>query len=195
MLETEIDADRPEDDEPLARNRTLLLSIGALVLVSAVIAAVVIIAGGGSPRPPEDPVAEVRVSGRSLLVGDRDAPAKVVVEEDFGSPASRAFELASRDFLRVEADQGRVLVTYRPVRGSGAYGQESLAAWTAALETGNGDKALTLHDRLFDRSPTEAAAAKSDLPVVLLDGTRLTARDGTELADRLQRRLLEEGRT
>lgn len=186
---------RSEDEAPAERNRTLLLSIGALVLVSAVIAAVVIVAGsGGSSRPAEEPVARVRISGQSLLVGDPDASTGIEVREDFGSPRSRAFDLASRDFLRIEAAQGKVLVTYRPTRATGGYGQEAMRAWAAATDTGDPERALALHDRLFDRQPAGTTPANvAHQPVVVrVDGARLTGSDGTELAGQLQRRLLRD---
>lgn len=184
---------RSEDEASVERRRTLLLSIGILLLVSVVIAAVVIVGGtGGSSRPAKEPVAQVRISGQSMLVGDPGADTKVEVREDFGSQGSRAFDLASRDFLRIVAAQGKVLVTYRPTRATGDYGQEAMRAWAAATDTGDPARALALHDRLFDRQPGGTAPATDPLPVVTVDGGRLTATDGTELADRLQRRLLQD---
>lgn len=184
---------RSEGEAPAERNRTLLLSLGVLLLTSVVIAAVVIVGGLGDSSPPVvEPVAQVRISGRSMLVGDPGAGTRVEVREDFGSQGSRAFDLASRDFLRIVAAQGKVLVTYRPVRASGSYGQEAMRSWAAATDTGDPARALALHDRIFDRQPVATTPRTDPLPVVSLDGARLAATDGTALADRLQRRLLQD---
>ena len=95
--------------------------IVALGAVSVVIAAVVIFSSGGSTTRPEEPEAKLRTSGESLIVGNSDAPTKVVVFEDFGDRQSREFEIASRDFLQVEAAQGDVHVEYRPFHLTDGY--------------------------------------------------------------------------
>ena len=153
----------PGDEEP-PRSRRLLFILVALGVVSAVIAGVVIFSSSGSTAPPEDPEAELRTSGESLTVGSSDAPTKVTVFEDFGSRQSRDFETASRDFLRVEAAQGKVLVEYRPFSSADGYSRRALEAWAAVLEGGTPKQALAFHDELFDRQPTSGVApATSEL--------------------------------
>ncbi len=176
----------PEDEEP-PRSRRLLFGLVALGVVSAVIAGVVIFSSGGSTAPPEDPEAKLRTSGESLTVGSSDAPTKVVVYEDFGSRQSRDFETASRDFLRVEAAQGKVLVEYRPFSLADGYSRRALEAWAAVLEGGTPKQALAFHDELFDRQPASGAAAPaaSDLEAWAVDAgvDKGLASDAVERSD------------
>ena len=225
----------PADDGPADRNRWLLPGLGALAAVSAVIAAVVIFSSGGASTPAKDPEAQVRTSDDALIVGRPDAPTTVVVFEDFASTASREFEIASRDFLEVEAAQGNVLVQYRPFAPTDDYSRQAFQAWDAVLRHGTAEEAMAFHELLFDRqaSPTgteptvaeldawavEAGAdkglvsaalerpdpapvesAREDAqaagvglpPAVVVDGRTLTGSSGLDLADQLQRRILED---
>ena len=150
----------PEDEEP-PRSRRLLFILVALGVVSAVIAGVVIFSSSGSTAPPEDPQAKLRTRGESLTVGSSNAPTKVVVYEDFGSRQSRDLETASRDFLRVEAAQGKVLVEYRPYSLADGYSRRALEAWAAVLEGGTSKQTLAFHDELFDHQPGSGSAATS----------------------------------
>jgi protein-disulfide isomerase len=148
-----------EHDLP-ERSRLLVYVLGGLALVSAVVAAVVIVSSGGSTTSPEAPVAPVRAGERSVFVGSAKASATVVVYEDFGSAESRAFDLASRDFLRDEAARGDVRVEYRPVALDGDRGSRALTAWGAVLAQGRPMDALAFKDLLFDQPPgTDAAPA------------------------------------
>jgi protein-disulfide isomerase len=148
-----------EGDGPPERSRRLLLGIAVLVAVSAVIAGVVIFSSGGSTTRVEDPEARLRTSVESLIVGQPTAPTKVVVFEDFGNRQSREFEIASRDFLQVEAAQGDVLVEYHPFHLADGYSRQALEAWAAVLENGTAEQAMAFHDELFDRQPAAGAAA------------------------------------
>ena len=233
-------ADPPDSlphDDGIApeRSRKLLFALGALGLVSAVIAAVVIVSSGGQPKTAEDPEAQVRTSDASLILGRPDAPTQVVVFEDFGSSVSREFEIASRDFLEVEAAQGKVLVEYRPFPSTEGYSAQAVTAWAAVLQEGTAGEAAAFHELLFDRQPAQGAAppttaeldalaveagaeqgvvsagiergdptfveaareaaraAEVDgLPTILVDGQPLDRGTGIELADRLQRLILED---
>lgn len=224
-----------DEDAPPERSRRLLVVLGVLGAVSAVIAALVIFSSGESTTRPADPVAPQRVSGQTLVVGKPDAPRKVVVFEDFGSAQSREFEIASRDFLRVEAAQGDVVVEYRPFHLTDGYSRHALEAWAAVAEDGTAAQALAFHDLLFDRQPgaggtapggtqfdawaveagvdqgvvsdalqrpdttfVEAArqAARSSgieiTPTILVDGKPFNLRPGIDLADQVQRTILED---
>jgi protein-disulfide isomerase len=140
-----------EEDQPPPRNQRLLIVLGVLGVLSAVIAAMVIFSSGASTAPPKDPVARVRAADGSVTVGSVDAPMKVVVYEDFGSPASRTFDIASRDFLRLEAAEDDVLVEYRPVALlADDYTRGALAAWRTVLGAGKPGEALVFHDLLLD---------------------------------------------
>lgn len=229
----------PEDRARSGRHRWLLVVLGALVAVSLVLAALVIFSRGGSTAGPgaEEQEVRVRTSEESLILGSPDAPVEVVVFEDFGSAESRAFVIASRDFLQIEASRGTVLVEYHPLAtatsGESAYSDAALAAWGAILREGSAEQALALHDLIFDRQPVSGEPVTSEFiamakhagvvdedllasldepdpdlvatagraaeragvtttPTVLVDGSPLSASSPTELADRLQRMLLEQ---
>jgi len=128
--------------------------LGGLAAVSTVIAALVILSNGESTPPPEEPRAQVSTNSRSVLMGAPDAPTKVVVFEDYGSRTCREFEIASRDFLRVEAAEGKVLVEYHPFALRHGYSRDALEAWGAVLDGGTAEQALAFHDLLFDRQPS-----------------------------------------
>jgi protein-disulfide isomerase len=142
----------PGDDAPPDRSRRLVVVVGILGALSAVIAGLVIFSSGGA-TPPKEPQAQVRASGQSLIVGRPGAPTKVIVYDDFGDPASRDFEIASRDFLRIEAAQGHVLVTYQPFRLTEGYSTQALEAWAAVVQRGTARQAMRFRDLLFDRQP------------------------------------------
>jgi protein-disulfide isomerase len=223
----------PDRDTPSERNSVLLLVIGGLVAISAVIAGLVIFSSGEAPAEKPEPEAAVRTGDESLVVGKDGATTKVVVYEDFASQESREFEIASRDFLRIEASRGRVQVEYRPfVDAPGAYSRAAMAAWVAVLTTGTPHQALTFHDVLFDHQPEPGSPAEHDFlawarekgidnakvldamrapdqdgvakanqaattagvsrtPTVVVDGDVFTGGSPTQLADKLQRLLLE----
>ena len=159
MPESPLASTPPEAGALPVRSRRLVIVLAALGAVSAVIAAVVIFSSGGSTTPPEEPEAQVTTSSKAVVVGDPDAPARVVVYEDYGSHSSREFEIASRDFLRVEAAAGQVRVEYRPFHLTDGYSREALRAWGAVLDGGTAEQALAFHDLLFDRQPFDDGSA------------------------------------
>jgi protein-disulfide isomerase len=149
----------PEEDGPPELSRRLLIGIAVLGVVSAVIAGVVIFSSGGSTKRAEDPVAKLRTSGESLIVGDSGAATEVVVYEDFGNRQSREFEIASRDFLEVEAAQGDVVVEYHPLPQAKGYSLLATQAWAAVLANGTAKQAMAFHAELFDRQPADGVTA------------------------------------
>jgi len=154
----------PDQDAPAERNTVLLLVIGGLAAISAVIAALVIFSSGEAPAEKPESAAPVQAGQQSLIVGRGAAPTKVVVYEDFASAASREFEIASRDFLRIEAARGSVQVEYRPfVATSGGYSSEAMQAWGGVLAAGTPKQALAFHDVLFDRQPESDSPTPSEL--------------------------------
>ncbi|MCW2848358.1 MAG: pknE [Marmoricola sp.] len=223
------------DDDQTTRSKRLLLVIAAVVALSAVVAGFVIFSGGET-KSPKEPVAAVATSGQSLVLGRPSAATKVVVYEDFGSTASRDFEIASRDFLLIEAAQGHVRVEYHPVQLAAGYSQQALEAWAAVVEHGTPAQVMAFHNRLFDRQPEATTTLTTDdlerfavaagvrkgvvsdglaspdtafvasaraaartagvatVPQVLVDGKPLSPGTGVDLADRLQRQVLEESR-
>ena len=154
----------PDPEAPAARSTVLPYVIGGLALISAVIAGLVIFSSGEGPADKPEAAAPARAGDVSLTVGRRDAPTRVVVYEDFGSPGSRELEMASRDFLRIEAAQGSVQVEYRPfAAGAGAYSTDALQAWGGVLSAGTPKQALAFHDVLFDRQPSSGSPTPSEL--------------------------------
>ncbi len=141
------------DETPAERNNVLLIVVGVLAALSVVIAALVIFSSGEAPAEKPEAAAPVKPGEHSLTVGQQDARTKVVVYEDFADPASRELEMASRDFLRIEAARGTVQVDYRPFAADADYARGALAAWLAVLQAGTPRQALAFHDVLFDRQP------------------------------------------
>jgi len=137
--------------------------LGILAVISAVIAGLVIFSSAEEPADKPPAVAAVRAGTASMTVGRNDAPTKVIVYEDFASPRSREFEIASRDFLRIEAARGATRVEYRPYVGDGAYSADALQAWGGVLGAGTPKQALAIHDVLFDRQPDSGSPTPSEL--------------------------------
>lgn len=140
-------------------NRKKLGIIAVIVVVlGAIIAAGVWLGGGGSEKDQADAHANITVKAgeNSLLMGEDDAPTKVVVYEDFQCPFCREFEMSSRDFLQEYAADGDVQVEYRPFHllANMPYSGRALNAFIAVLEA-DPRKALQLHDTLFDNQPYE----------------------------------------
>jgi hypothetical protein len=153
-----------DDEETPERNLRLLLVLGVLGAISTLIAALVIFSSGGEPAPVPDADAPVRASQHSLLMGRADAATKVVVFEDLASPQSRAFDLASRDFLDVVAAKGHVQVEYQPVTSAtSGYPLEATTAWGALLRSGTPQQAMRFQQELFDRQPDPGEAVSGSL--------------------------------
>ncbi len=151
-------------ETPAARNPVPLIALGVLAVISAVIAGLVIFSSGEEPAQKPQAVAAVTAGADSLTVGGGDAPTKVVVYEDFASPGSREFEIASRDFLRIEAAAGKAQVEYHPYSATGdGYSADALQAWGGVLGAGTPKQALALHDLLFDRQPDSGSPTPSEL--------------------------------
>lgn len=147
------------------RNRKVAITAGIIAVL------VLVVAGGfWASRGPKTAVADtpknlqVAVSGNTLVVGPDSAALKVTVYEDFQCPYCREFEAGSRDFLRTDAAQGKVQVTYRPFNllTSDDYSARALSAWASVLKNGTPKQALAMHDVLFENQPGENAASKPD---------------------------------
>ncbi len=144
------------------RNRKVLIVVAVLVLLAAVVAAGVLFSGGDKPEASSTASPRAVASGQALKVGDNaDAKVKVVVYEDFLCPYCREFEAATRSFIRQDAEDGKVLVEYRPFHLlQDPYSQLALTAWGAVLQQGSGKQALAFHDLLYDKQPYENDADK-----------------------------------
>ena len=145
------------------RNRKILIVGVVLVVLAAVVAAGVLLSGGDKPASA-GPTPKAVAAGQALKVGDDpDAKVKVVVYEDFLCPYCREFESATRSFIRKDAEEGKVLVEYRPFHLlQDEYSTRALTAWGAVLQKGTGRQALAFHDLLYDKQPYEQDADKPD---------------------------------
>ena len=147
------------------RNRRLAITTGILVLLALVVATGVwVTAGSSTPDPAAARTPAARVGDHSLVVGDADAPVKVVVYEDFLCPFCRQLETSTRDFLHQDAAKGKVQVEYRPFQLlPDDYSRRALDAWATVLQRGTPAQALRFHDLLYDAQPYEQAAHKPGL--------------------------------
>lgn len=146
------------------RNRKVAITAAIIVVVA------VIIAGGfWLTRDKSTPAAaastsnvQAAASNNALVVGSNaNAPTKVIIYEDFLCPYCKQFESQSRDFLRTDAAQGKVLVTYRPFHLlQDNYSTLALNAWSQVLDKGTAKQALAFHDALYDNQPYEQDANK-----------------------------------
>jgi protein-disulfide isomerase len=144
------------------RNRRVGLVVGIVVLLGAIIAGGAWLGGGGGGNnAASGPGAKTLAAGdASLKLGEPDAPVKVVIYEDFLCPYCRELESSTRDFLKENADKGRVYVEYQPInllRGFD-YSAKAMNAWAAVLKHASPAAALRLHDLLYDNQPYEQAS-------------------------------------
>jgi protein-disulfide isomerase len=151
------------DQEPDGRLRSLLMGVGAVVLIGAVVAGVIIFqgGGGGTVGPVRHPP-RVTATSHGIAVGPASAPVHVVVHEDFGSAACARFEMGSRDYLRTDAAAGRVRVEYRPAAFGGPGSVRALHTFAAVLDTAGPTAAFRFHDLLFEREATEGQPPAGD---------------------------------
>ena len=144
------------------RNRRVGLVVGIVVLLGAIVAAGAWFgAGGGADTKTSGTGAQSVTAGSTWLgVGDPKAPVKVVVYEDFLCPFCRELEASTRDFLRENADKGRVYVEYRPINLLRQYGFSAMAlnAWASVLRNASPNAALNVHNLFFDKQPYEQAS-------------------------------------
>lgn len=147
------------------RKRKLLIVGVVLAVLAAIVVAGVLLTGGEDPAEAKGPKPTVAVAEQALVVGnDPDAKVKVVVFEDFLCPYCREFEASSRELLRKAAEQGKVLVEYRPIQIlQQEYSTQALTAWAAVATKGTPEQALAFHDLLFENQPYESAG---DMPGV-----------------------------
>lgn len=143
------------------RNRRVAMVVGIVVALGAIVAGGAWFASDGSRDPVADTTAEVSAGDGSIKVGPDAAPVKVVVYEDFQCPYCRQLEDQTRDFLRENAEAGKVQVEYRPVNllAQFPYSERGMNAFAAVLTHGTPQQALKLHDLLYEHQPYESASA------------------------------------
>jgi len=141
-----------EHQRKLANLRRAAVVGGLLAVV--IVATIVITALNRTDITPS----AVGSSEYGVVVGDADAPAEVVIYEDFLCPACGAFEAAAGEQLAAAAASGRVVVDYRPIsilQRFGPYSAESLNAFLVVKDAAGDDVAKAFHDLLFADQPSE----------------------------------------
>lgn len=100
-----------------------------------------------------------------LVLGEDDAPAKVVIYEDFLCPICAQFEAQSRDRLEEYVADGSAQVEYRPfnlLQQYGDYSQRAANAFAVVLDTAGPEVAKRFHDALFENQPAETGPLPGD---------------------------------
>lgn len=140
-------------------NRRIALIAGIVVALGAIVAGGVWYTTGTSTTSTKTS-APVAVGATSISVGPATAPVKVTIYEDFLCPYCRQLEDETRDFLRENAADGKVRVTYQPINllQQYAYSARALNAWAAVLKNSTPQAALSLHDLLYENQPYETAS-------------------------------------
>lgn len=98
-------------------------------------------------------------SEHGVTVGDPDAPHTVVVYEDFLCPFCGELEAATRDDFERLAEEGELLVEYRPfnlLERISDYSPRAVNAFAVVLEESGPEVAKRYHDLLFDNQPSES---------------------------------------
>jgi len=107
--------------------------------------------GGGMPAAGQ--------SEHGLVVGEADAPHKVVIYEDFLCPYCGELERETGDDLQQLADQGKVQVDYRPfvlLDQVGPYSELATNAFAVVKQESGDAVAKKFHDLLFENQPSES---------------------------------------
>ncbi len=145
------------EKERRQRRAARLNMLGVAGLVAIVIGGAVVlnVFRDNGPGPVDAPAAGSSVYG--LALGDEQAPTSVVVYEDFVCPFCGEFEAASaQDFARL-ADEGKVVVDYRPFDLLGtAYSRDAAHAFSVVLTESGPEVAAVLHEMLFEQQPEES---------------------------------------
>ncbi|MBU2073052.1 MAG: DsbA family protein [Actinobacteria bacterium] len=98
-------------------------------------------------------------SEHGVTVGDPDAPHSVIVYEDFLCPFCGELEGATRDDFERLAEEGSLLVEYRPfnlLERISDYSPRAVNAFAVVLEESGPEVAKRYHDLLFDNQPSES---------------------------------------
>jgi protein-disulfide isomerase len=154
-------------EQQRAERRRQLLIIVSVVAVLAVVAGVgLLIQSQRDTAGEEDEApADASSSRYGLTIGPDDAPAKVVIFEDFLCPICGYFEAETKDELARKAKAGEVQVEYRPfelLSQYGDYSQRAANAFAVVLDSAGSDAAKKFHDALFADQPTEGGPYHDD---------------------------------
>jgi len=149
--------EQAEERRKAAKRKEQLTRVGIGVGVLAlVVGGYFLVTNLGSDKPDTPPAGASDSFG--LLVGDADAPRKVVVYEDFLCPFCGQLEQTAGDRLDAAVEAGEVSVEYRTLgflERKSDYSPESANAFAVVLDAAGPEVAKTFHDLLFDNQPSE----------------------------------------
>ncbi|MDP3893959.1 thioredoxin domain-containing protein [Nocardioides sp.] len=151
--------------ERKARTRQLGVA-GAILVVLALVVGVGFLVQSQRDSTGDDvesPSAATETFG--LVIGQDDAPAKVVIYEDFLCPVCAQFETQSRDRLEQFVADGAAQVEFRPfnlLQQYGDYSERATNAFAVVLDVSGPEVAKTFHHALFENQPAEAGTLPDD---------------------------------
>lgn len=167
-----------------------------IVSVAGVAVLVLVIIGGGfainkwrDNKATSDLESGVpQTTDYSLVVGDDDAPHKIVIYEDFLCPICGTLEATAGERLAALAAEGKVQIDYRPIAilsRISSYTDEALNAFFVVREAAGDDVAKKFHDLLYADQPAEDSETFPDADwlvdkAVEAGATEADVRDGIE---------------
>lgn len=102
-------------------------------------------------------------SDYGVSMGPDDAPHTVVIYEDFICPFCGELDAAAHDRLTELAEQGAVLVEYRPVYYlDDDYSRRAANAFKVVLDAAGPEVAIAFHHELFADQPEESGPVPDD---------------------------------
>lgn len=191
---------RQQQQAAQRRRRVLAISVSVVVVVVIAVVATVLVqsnrspehvaadegtsgqANGGAGKGDSGQQGSDKGSGPSshdaritddygFVVGDRSAPAKVVIYEDFQCPICKALEDSYADMLQGYVDKGMIKVEYRPIAildtsSNHNYSTRSTSAAVCVMKGAGVDAFEKFHDLLYANQPPESGGGLPDSQLV-----------------------------
>lgn len=162
--------EQAEERRKAAKRKEQLTRVGLIAgVLVLIVGGYFLITSLGSDKPNTPPGGASRSYG--LVVGDADAPKKVVVYEDFLCPFCGQLEATVRDRLDAAVEAGDVSVEYRALPFLSRiddYSPRSANAFAVVLDASGPEVAKKFHDLLFDNQPSEKGPFPDDDALVAL---------------------------
>ncbi len=158
--------------EKAERRRRFLVIAGVLGVMVLIVGGAVLASTLVAEKQERDREAAIAPAGQSeygVTIGPEDAPHQVVIYEDFLCPFCGMLEDQTREELAALAEDGKVIVDYRPFELLGRFGDYSKRATNAFFvvrETAGADVAKEFHDLLFANQPSESGPFPSDDEII-----------------------------
>jgi protein-disulfide isomerase len=149
-------AQMQREQKAAERRRRAIGVTAAVIAVVVVVVGIALIVANRSSAPPTASGAVNGASGSyGFVVGSGNAPAKVVLYEDFQCPHCQALEKVDGPMLDSLIKKGTLSVEYRPVAFLDEYSTRASSA-AACVMNGSGSAALKkFHDLLYANQPPE----------------------------------------